>query len=89
MSLYFVQKLFYHLNVDPKAKKLFQTDSEALLANYRLTPEELRAVRTADFAALYRMGVHPLLLRPFATLKGIGIEEYRRALAGAEEVKDS
>jgi hypothetical protein len=85
MSVYFVQKLFYHLNVDPKAKKLFQTDPDASLADYRLTPQEIRAIKETDLVGLYRMGVHPLLLRPFATLKGIGNAEYRKALAALAE----
>jgi len=85
MSLYLVQKLFYHLNVDPKVRSRFQKDAEALCAEYRLAPEEIATIKEADLAALYRMGVHPLLLRPFATLKGIGMADYRRALAGADK----
>ena len=84
MSLYFVQKLFYHLNVDSNATKRFQRDPEGMLADYRLSPDEARAILSVDLATLYQLGVHPLLLRPFATLKGIGMPEYRKALSGLE-----
>lgn len=87
MSLYYVQKLFYHLLVDPKVKQRFQTDPDATLADYRLTPEELRAIKSFDLAALYRMGVHPLLLRPFSGLKGMGMPEYLKAISGLAEEK--
>jgi len=39
-------------------------------------------------AALYRMGVHPLLLRPFSGLKVMAMPEYLKAISGfAEENK--
>jgi hypothetical protein len=85
MSLYDIQKLFYHLNTDPKAKQRFQRDPDGMLADYRLSPDEARAITSVDLATLYRLGVHPLLLRPFATLKGVGMPEYRKALSGLEE----
>ena len=87
MSLYCVQKLFYHLNVDQHVSTRFLEDPEAVLAEYRLTPEEIRAVTDVDLAALYRMGVHPLLLRPYANLKGISMPEYLKALSGCETVR--
>jgi hypothetical protein len=87
MSLYHVQKLFYHLLVDPKVKQRFQNDCDATLLDYRLTPEEVRAIQAFDLAALYRMGVHPLLLRPFSGLKGMAMPEYLKAIAGGAEGK--
>lgn len=87
MSLYYVQKLFYHLLVDPKVKNRFQTDPDATLSDYKLTPEELRAIKSFDLAALYRMGVHPLLLRPFSGLKAMGMPEYLKAISGLAEEK--
>ncbi len=87
MSLYYVQKLFYHLLVDPKVKQRFQTDRAATLSDYRLTPEELAAIKSFDLAVLYRMGVHPLLLRPFSGLKGMAMPEYLKAIAGFAEEK--
>lgn len=89
MSLYHVQKLFYHLLVDPRARQRFKTDCDSMLADYELAPEEVRAIKSVDLAALYRMGVHPLLLRPFAGLKGMGMPEYLRAISGVQEEKRS
>ncbi len=87
MSLYYVQKLFYHILVDPNVKKHFQADPDATLSDYTLTPEELRAIKSFDLAALYRMGVHPLLLRPFSGLKEMGMPEYLKAISGLAEEK--
>jgi len=87
MSLYSVQKLFYHLLVDPKVKQRFQTDLEDTLSDYKLTPEELAAIKSFDLAVLYRMGVHPLLLRPFSGLKGMAMPEYLKAISGIGEEK--
>jgi hypothetical protein len=87
MSLYCVQKLFYHLNVDQRVRERFLDDPDAVLAEYRLSPEEIRAITAVDVTTLYRMGVHPLLLRPFANLKGISMSEYLKALSGVEAVR--
>ena len=77
MSLYYVQKLFYHLLVDPKVKLRFQTDLEGTLSDDKLTPEESAAIKSFDLSTLYRIGVHPLLLRPFS---GRGVSEHHYAL---------
>ncbi len=87
MSLYYVQKLFYHILVDPRVKQRFQADLDQTLADYKLTPEELSAIKSFDLAALYRMGAHPLLLRPFSGLKGMSMPEYLKAIAPAAEEK--
>ncbi len=87
MSLYYVQKLFYDLLVDPKVKQRFQSDPDQTLSDYKLAPEELRAIKSFDLAALYRMGAHPLLLRPFSGLKGMGMPEYLKAISGLGEEK--
>jgi len=87
MSLYYVQKLFYHILVDPRVKQRFRADPDAALADYKLTPEELGAIKSFDLAALYRMGAHPLLLRPFSGLKGMSMPDYLKAIAPAAEEK--
>lgn len=87
MSLYYVQKLFYHILVDPRVKRRFQADPDETLADYKLTPEELSAIKSFDLAALYRMGAHPLLLRPFSGLKGMSMPEYLKAISGLAEEK--
>ena len=89
MSLYYVQKLFYHLLVDPKARQRFKAECDSMLADYKLDPGELRAIKSVDLAALYRMGVHPLLLRPFSTIHGMGMPDYLKAISGRGEEKSS
>jgi hypothetical protein len=34
-----------------------------LLANYRLSPEELQALESEDLAALFRLGANPYMIR--------------------------
>jgi len=87
MSLYSVQKLFYHLSGDPKAKTRFETNPEEMLSEYRLSPEEAQAIRSVDLTKLYRLGVHPLLLRHFSIVKGIGMPDYLKAISKVEEEK--
>jgi len=87
MSLYYVQKLFYHLLVDARARERFNTDCESMLADYKLQPEEVRAIKSVDVAALYRMGAHPLLLRPFSTIHGMGMPDYLKAISALGEEK--
>jgi hypothetical protein len=89
MSLYYVQKLFYHLLVDPKARQRFKADRDSMLSDYKLQPEELDAIKSVDLAALYRMGVHPLLLRPFSTIHGMGMPDYMKAISRVVEEKSS
>jgi hypothetical protein len=85
MSLYHIQKLFYHLLVDPKIKMRLQTDLDTVLIDYKLTGEEIGAIKAFDLAALYRMGVHPLLLRPFSGLRGMSMPEYLKAISNPME----
>jgi hypothetical protein len=45
-----------------------------------LTDEERRALDEKDVAALYLMGVHPVLLNGFCRAAGLGRNDYRAAL---------
>jgi hypothetical protein len=49
-------------------------------ARYDLTDEERRAYQTRDVAALYRIGLHPVLLNGFCRSIGLSREEYRKVL---------
>jgi hypothetical protein len=44
MSLYQVQKLLFHVNREPKMFDRFLRERETLIADYRLTEEEQRAL---------------------------------------------
>ena len=85
MSLYQVQKVLYRLNNDAAARKRFATERDALLAEHALTAEERRALAEADVGRLHLMGVHPLLLAPFAGRSGLKWPDYLAALKRARE----
>ena len=91
MSLYYVQKLLYRLNKDAATRQRFVQERDAVLAEYALTDEERRAIAEADVGRLHLMGVHPLLLAPFAGRSGLKWPDYLAALqrardAGAESL---
>ena len=84
MSLYQLQKLLYHVNRDGAQRERYRQDPEAFVKNYDLTDAEAKAALSVDIRALYSMGVHSLLLRPFTLLHKISNEDYAKALKGLE-----
>ena len=82
MSLYQVQKLIYHINRDAERRERYRQDARALVKSYDLTEPESAAVLNVDVRALYTMGVHSLLLRPFTLLNKVSNEDYAKALKG-------
>lgn len=87
VSLYAVQKVLFRLNNDAAVRKRFAADRDAVLAEYALTPEERRALAEADVGRLHLMGVHPLLLAPFAGRSGLKWPDYLAALARARDAQ--
>lgn len=84
MSLYDVQKLLFQVNRDPKTLDRFLRERESLIAEYRLTDDEQRAVMATDFRKLYEMGVHSLLLGPLAATLGVSFPDYLAILRGQQ-----
>jgi hypothetical protein len=84
MSLYQLQKLIYDVNRNPVCRDTYRADQAGFVARYELTPEEQEAIFELDVRKLYRLGVHPLLLRPFTLLHRVSNEDYAKALAGLE-----
>jgi Aromatic-ring-opening dioxygenase LigAB, LigA subunit len=84
MSLYQLQKLIYHVNRDPTQRERYRQDPAAFIKSYELTEEEAKAALDVDVRALYSMGVHSLLLRPFSLLHKISNDDYAKALKGLE-----
>ena len=83
MSAYGLQRAIYdYLNPRgrPGAPPL---DPGELRARYALSEAELRAVLEGDVAALYRLGVHPVLLNGYARAR-VPRERYRAALVELE-----
>jgi len=84
MSLYQLQKLIYHVNRDSAQREGYRQDPAAFVKNYELTDDEARAALAVDVRALYSMGVHSLLLRPFTLLHKVSNDDYAKALKGLD-----
>jgi hypothetical protein len=50
------------------------------VGRYDLTEDERRAIEQRDITALYRLGLHPVLLNAFARMAGFGRDDYRKLL---------
>jgi hypothetical protein len=82
MSLYQLQKLIYHVNRDVEHREHYRQNPGAFTKKYDLTEEERVALLNVDVRALYTIGVHSLLLRPFTLLNKVSNEDYAQALKG-------
>ena len=82
MSLYQLQKLIYHVNRDAERREHYRQDAGAFSQKYDLSDHERAAILNVDVRALYTMGVHSLLLRPFSLLNKVSNEDYANALKG-------
>lgn len=80
MSRYQLQKLCRAVNRDPAARGRYMEDRAAFVADFELADAEKRAVLDLDIDALYDLGVHPLLLRPFTIINGVSQDDYIAAL---------
>jgi hypothetical protein len=56
-----LNKLLYRVRMDPVVRKQFMTDPDSVIAEYRLSPEEIEAAKQLDVNALSSLGAHPLL----------------------------
>jgi hypothetical protein len=80
MSLYYVQKVLFALNRDPVVQQRFRDESEALLAEYDLTPEERAALADGDIGLLFVMGVNGQLLMHLAAFLQMPWADYLEAM---------
>ena len=80
MSLYYVQKLMYELNRDPRVRERFSADRDEVLRDYDLSAEEIDAITAPDIGLLYVMGVNGQLLMHYAALCGFEWQEYITAM---------
>ncbi|MGH7265424.1 MAG: hypothetical protein ACREMB_11300 [Candidatus Rokuibacteriota bacterium] len=80
---YALQKAIYDY-LNPKGRAGAPAlDSDTLRVRYGLTEPEVRAVLDGDVAALYRLGVHPVLLNSYARAR-VPRDRYRAALAALD-----
>ena len=80
MSLYQVQKLIQAVNRDPASREQYFAARESLMDQYQLDDAERSAISELQICALYDMGVHPLLLRPFTIINGVSEQDYLEAI---------
>lgn len=80
MSAYTLQKLIREINRNPRTRAAFFDSPLEAIATYDLSPSEHEALIKRDYGALYRLGVHGLLLRPFSILHNVTEPDYLRAI---------
>ena len=80
MSLYAMQKFFFHLNREAKVQQRYKDDRAALLAEYALDDEEREAIQSGDIGKLYVLGCNGQLLMHFAPLLGLAWADYLQAM---------
>jgi hypothetical protein len=80
MSTYNLQKAIRDINRRPEARAEFESAPDAFAARYELADAEKSALLALDYGALYRLGVHGLLLRPFSLLRAVPEADYLAAI---------
>jgi hypothetical protein len=80
VSLYALQKLIREINRDPGMRARFMEAPEGVTAEHSLSAAEMTALIARDYGALYAMGVHGLLLRPFSILHQVPEPVYLAAI---------
>ena len=80
MSIYQVQKLIQTVNREQKSREEFLESRESLADKFVLTDTEYQAIVELDINTLYKIGVHPLLLRPFTIIHGVSEHDYLKAI---------
>ena len=80
MSAYALQKLIREVNRNADSRQRFFGSPERLATEYELSAVETQALVSRDYGALYRLGGHGLLLRPFSILHSVSEADYLRAI---------
>jgi hypothetical protein len=80
VTAYALQKLIREINRNPQTRSEFFASPLAVAARCDLSPEERDALVRRDYGALYALGVHGLLLRPFSILHNVSEPDYLRAI---------
>ena len=80
MTAYALQKLIREVNRNVDTRARFFESPQAVAQEYDLTASERAALIERDYGALYALGVHGLLLRPFSILHEVPEADYLRAI---------
>jgi hypothetical protein len=82
MSAYALNKLLRQVNQNPAIRERFFADRAGVAADFDLTEAEREALLSQDIGALYKLGVHGLILRPFTLLQQMPEPDYLSAIRG-------
>ena len=63
MTAYAINKVCWLTERDPSFRERLRQDPPATLRDFKLEPEELRALQEGDIATLFLRGGHPFLLQ--------------------------
>ena len=82
MSLYQLHRLVYDWVRAGEVSSAAGGDGRAGFdtSGYDLTEDEKKAFESKDVAALYQLGLHPVLLNRFCRAAGFARDEYRKIL---------
>lgn len=61
-------ELIIDLKRDQSMREQFKQDEDKVLSQYDLTQEEIQAIKTRNFKALYDIGIHQYLVAQFARI---------------------
>ena len=73
MSVLAIDRLCRETLRDHEFRARMKSDPEAAIANYKLTPEEKRALLAGDVVALHNMGVNDFLMGYLARFELCGL----------------
>ncbi len=80
MSAYALNKMLRDINQSPEKRQSYFADAAAFAEAYDLDGSERAAFLSFDVGAMYRMGAHGLILRPFTLLRQMPEADYLRAI---------
>ena len=82
MTVYALQKLIRDVNRRPQCREAYFQSPAKFAESYDLAASERDALLKLDVGALYGLGVHGLLLRPFTILHQVAEPDYLKAIRG-------
>ena len=80
MSTYALNKMLREINRVPARRESYFKDPAGFVAAFDLNDAERTAFLARDIGALYKLGVHGLILRPFSLLHKMPEPEYLTAI---------
>lgn len=82
MTAYAINKVCWLLERDADFRERLRQDIDAAVAGFKLSPDELQAMKAGDVATLFLKGGHPFLLQALARqgIGGLNRELYRQRI---------